>query len=99
MQTGRLTETRLSSDSRSVMLYDFQTRKWSKWYSASDGMVSYPSWSSDSRSLYYFHNLASGHATMRRVRLGKSDGEIIADLSGQSRYGEKWGAWSGVTSD
>ncbi len=88
----------LTSDSKSIVLYDLATQKWSTWYSATDGMVSYPAWSADSRAVYFLTAMMD-HPTMRRLPLGGNNPEMIADLTGEHRYGDRWGSWSGVAPD
>ena len=86
----------LSADSKTIWLYDFRNQQWSKWLESADEAVGYPSWSSDGASVYYTSYLTQRPAEWR-LRLGTSKPEMTADLTGQQRYGERWGAWSGVT--
>jgi Tol biopolymer transport system component len=88
----------LSSDSKSIWLFDFASRQWSKWFELTDGSAGYPSWSNDGRSIYFSTYLTRNPA-MWRLAVGSAKAEMIADLTGQQRYGERWGAWSGVTPD
>src|SRR5262249_54005217 len=43
----------LSLDFKSVMLFEFQTQKWTTWAREAAGSVSYPTWSKDSKYLYF----------------------------------------------
>jgi eukaryotic-like serine/threonine-protein kinase len=88
----------LSADSRSIWLFDFRNQQWSKWFEPTDGSVGYPSWSNDGRSIYYTSYLTT-HPSTWRLAVGSAKAEMIADLSGQQRYGERWGSWSGVSPD
>jgi len=88
----------LAADSRSIWLFDFRNRQWSAWMEAKEGSVGYPAWAADSRSLYYTTYL-TGHASVFRLRLGSSRSELLADLTGEQRYGERWGSWTTVTPD
>jgi Tol biopolymer transport system component len=88
----------LAADSKSIWLYDFQTQQWSKWLESTEGSAGYPNWSADGHAIYYTSYLTP-HPAEWRLRLGTSKPEMMADLTGQQRYGERWGAWSGVTPD
>ncbi|HUJ33113.1 MAG TPA: protein kinase [Candidatus Acidoferrum sp.] len=88
----------LSSDSKSIWLFDFRSQGWSKWFEAKEGSVGYPTWSTDGRSVYYTTYL-TGHGSVWRVHLGTGRPEIVADLTGEQRYGERWGTWTSVTPD
>lgn len=88
----------MSSDSRNIVVYDFQTRQWSPWYATTNGSAGYPVWSPDSQSLY-FAAFMTGNPSQWRIRLGKHTAELVADLDGERRYGETWGVWTGVTPD
>ncbi len=88
----------LSSDSRSIVLYDFETRQWSTWYQTTNGFAGYPVWSTDSKTLY-FAAFMTGNPSEWRIRMGKHTAELVADLDGERRYGETWGVWTGVTPD
>ena len=43
----------LTPDYTKVMLFDFQTQKWTTWFTDAAGSVSYPQWSGDSKSIYF----------------------------------------------
>jgi len=82
----------LSTDNKKIVLYDFKTQKWSDWVTGL-GNVGLPIWTRDSKSLY-FDNLAGDHPGYRRVRLGDSHSEFVADLKDLRRS-----FWSGITPD
>jgi dipeptidyl aminopeptidase/acylaminoacyl peptidase len=84
-------------DSKRLMLYDFETQKWSEWLTDA-GNVSYGSWSSDSRYLYY-DNVVADNPTCRRVKLGEHHPEDLFSLSSLRRYNGIWGWWGGITPD
>jgi serine/threonine protein kinase len=88
----------MSSDSRQLFIFDLQTKKWSKWYEAKEGMLGYPLWASDSSSIY-FATYYTSRPSVQRVRLGENVSEMVFDLDGHARLGGYWGAWSGVTPD
>ena len=88
----------LSPDFTKVMLFDFQTHKWTNWLTESAGAVSYPVWSNDSKYLY-FDDLVTGEDTIRKVKVGESRAEQVFKLEGIERYAGPFGIWSGRTPD
>jgi hypothetical protein len=80
------------------MLFDFQTRQWSTWFTEPAGAVSYPMWSSDSKSIY-FDDLVTDEETIRQVKLGEDHTERVFTLQGIERYPGPFGLWSGRTPD
>ena len=88
----------LSPDFTKVMLFDFQTQKWSTWLTEAAGAVSYPVWSNDSKYLY-FDDLVTGEDTIRKVKVGESRAEQVFKLEGIERYAGPFGIWSGRTPD
>jgi len=81
-----------------VMLFDFDSRKWSKWLTEPAGAVSYPVWSADSTYLY-FDDLVTDEESIRRVKVGESQAERVFALQGIERYPGPFGLWSGRTPD
>ena len=88
----------LTPDFTKVKLFDFRTQKWSTWLTEPAGAVSYPVWSSDSRSLY-FDDLVTGEDTIRRVRVGEHRAEVFFKLDGIERYPGRFGLWAGKMPD
>jgi len=88
----------LSPDSRSLMLFDFNTQQWSVWLHAEDGTIGYPVWAKDGKSIYVerFH---SAEPSVHRLKLGESKSEIFLSWKDLRRFGGVWGAWSGVAPD
>jgi Tol biopolymer transport system component len=86
----------LSPDFTKVMLFDFQTQKWTTWLTEPAGAVSYPSWSEDSQYLY-FDDLVTDEESIRRVKVGESSAERVFKLEGIERYPGPFGLWSGRT--
>jgi serine/threonine protein kinase/Tol biopolymer transport system component len=80
-----------------LMLYNFQTEKWSEW-AADAGNVSYGGWSSDSRYFYY-DNAFADNPTCRRIRLGEHHPEDLFSLSSLRRYHGIFGVWGGLAPD
>jgi WD40 repeat protein len=88
----------LSRDFTKVMLFDFETKKWSTWFVDAAGSVSYPTWSSDSKYLC-FDDLYTGEEAIRRVKLGEDRAERVFTLPGIDRYMGPYGLWAGQAPD
>jgi Tol biopolymer transport system component len=88
----------LSLDFTKVMLFDFQTQKWSTWFTEPAGSVSYPQWSSDSQYLS-FDDMVTDEETIRRVKLGEDHAERVYALPHIDRYLGPWGYWVGQAPD
>jgi Tol biopolymer transport system component len=85
-------------DSKKLMIYDFETEKWSDWLSEA-GAIGFMNWSPDSKCLYY-DNTFTEHATFRRIRVGSIRSELVNDLKNLRRYAAPLaGAWSGIAPD
>jgi eukaryotic-like serine/threonine-protein kinase len=94
---GRYLAAIVAEGSHKLMLYDFQTQKWTEWLSNADN-VNYPYWSSDSRYIYYDNFVDSPKC--HRVKIGENHPEELFSLSGLSRFlGGAWGTWSGMAPD
>ena len=88
----------MSPDYTKVMLFDFQTQKWSTWFTEAAGSVSYPTWSSDSKYLY-FEDLVTDEDAIRRVKVGEDHTEHVFTLRGIERYMGPYGFWVGQAPD
>ena len=88
----------LSVDFTRLMLFDFHMQKWSPWLVEPAGAVSYPSWSADSRYLY-FEDLVTGEDSIRRIKVGKNEPESVFVLQGLDRYPGPFGLWNGRAAD
>jgi Tol biopolymer transport system component len=88
----------LSPDFTKVMLFDYQTGKWTTWLTEPAGAVSYPVWSADSKYLY-FDDLVTDEESIRRVKVGARRPERVFKLEGIERYPGPFGLWSGRTND
>lgn len=88
----------LSIDFTRLMLFDFQAKKWSPWLIEPAGAVSYPSWSADSKYLY-FEDLVTGKDSIRRIKVGKDKPESVFLLENLERYPGPLGLWNGRTPD
>jgi Tol biopolymer transport system component len=88
----------LSTDLTKVMLFDFNSQKWSNWLTTAAGVMNYPTWSADSEYLYY-DDLVTGEDTIRRVKVGENQAERVFTVEGIDRYLGRLGIWSGRTAD
>lgn len=88
----------LSPDNTTLMLFSFDTQKWSTWLKESAGTVSYPVWSADSKYLY-FDDLVNDAEAIRRVKVGGTEPEKVFLLGSLERYPGALGPWSGRTPD
>jgi Tol biopolymer transport system component len=87
-----------TSDSSKLLIFDFKTQKWSDWISE-PGSIGFLNWSQDGRYLYY-DRAYTDHPTFRRVKVGQTTSEQIADLKGLLRYSSPaYGSWSGIAPD
>ena len=84
-------------DVKKLVLYDFKTQKWSDWVTDPDTLA-YPSWTGDSRYVYYDH-LNADHPSCRRVMVGVNHPEDIFSLQGLRRYLDSGGSWAGMAPD
>ena len=82
----------LSADSKKLVLYDFESRKWSNWIN-DHGVVALPTWSRDG-DYVYFDILGGEHAGYHRIKVGATHSEFLVDLKGLHRS-----LWSGITPD
>jgi len=88
----------LSQDSSTLFLYDFAAKKWNKWLTER-GHVAYPTWSKDSKYIY-FDNFMTDHPTARRIKVGDTLSEELFSLSGLRRYtANPAGSWGGLSPD
>ena len=90
--------TALSPDSRSLMLFDFDTQKWSVWLHTDDGTIGYPVWAKDGNSIY-IERFYSAEPSVHRLKLGESKSEQFLSWKDLRRFSGVWGAWSGVAPD
>jgi len=84
----------ISVDSQRLLVFELATQKWTEVAKMSIG---YPSWSSDSKYLY-FDTFMSDPA-FYRVRIADHKLEKIANLRGLRRYWGDFGEWTGITPD
>ncbi len=88
----------LAPGNTALLIYDFETQKWSKWLSEPAGAVNYPMWSADSKYLY-FDDAVSGVESIRRVKVGESEPEALFEVATFERFPGALGPWSGRAAD
>jgi len=84
----------LTADYKALLLFDVQSQKWSHWVDEPKGVISFPAWASDSKSIYF-----TEQPDVRRVAVGASHSEVIANLQNLRLFRGRWGNWSGVSPD
>lgn len=85
----------ISTDSEKLVVYEVATEKWSE---VAQMPIGYPSWSHDSKYLYFDSGFGSDPA-FYRVRISDRKLEELADLKWVRRYWGEFGEWSGLTAD
>jgi Tol biopolymer transport system component len=83
----------MPEDSLSLVLFDFQTGKWSE---VLKGGTAYPNWSADGRYVYFLH--WPDNPAVLRVRMSDRKVERVADLKNLPITGV-WNAWLGLVPD
>jgi serine/threonine protein kinase/Tol biopolymer transport system component len=84
----------LENVSKKLLLYDFQSGKWSEWITEPDA-VGYPAWSSDSRSLDYW-----SVNKIRRIKLGDSRPQDLFSFDAMTIYfTPEFGPWNDSAPD
>jgi Tol biopolymer transport system component len=82
----------LTTDSTKLVLFNWKTQTWSDWITE-PGALGFPSWSQDGKYLYY--DVAfTDHQTFRRVRVGQTHSEQVADLKELLRRHRCTGTWA-----
>jgi serine/threonine protein kinase/Tol biopolymer transport system component len=82
-----------SADSMKLLLFDFQTQKWTELVR---GPMGWLSWSKDGRSVYVLHYKGGG--AVLKIRISDHEAEKIVDLS-NFITGGRYGGWLGVAPD
>jgi eukaryotic-like serine/threonine-protein kinase len=89
----------LSTDSTKLTLFNWKTQTWSDWVTEPRAFGC-PNWSADSEYLYYDTATFTDHQTFRRVKVGESHSELVADLKGLLRYAAPPAyGWTGLAPD
>jgi len=84
----------LSTDTKTLLLFDLQSRRWTTLATANFG---YPAWSRDSQYIY-FDTLGEG-AAFSRIRIRDRKVEQIVSLQNLPRKVGAFGPWSGLAPD
>ena len=88
----------LSSDLKSLLIFDFPTQKWSDWVTE-PGLVNYPAWSQDSSYVYY-ENEFKEDRSYHRVKVGQTHSEFLFATKDLKQFqGAGFGSWSGLGLD
>jgi hypothetical protein len=82
-------------DSLKLMLFDFTTQKWTELASL---FVAYPTWSRDSRYVY-FDGILDNQESYFRAQVSSGKLERIFSLNGFQAAGGAFGNWSGLAPD
>jgi Tol biopolymer transport system component len=88
----------MSPNGTDMMLFDFNTQKWTTWLKEPAGAFSYPVWSADSRYLY-FDDFVTGAEAIRRVKVGATEAELVFEIGNLERYPGALGPWTGRAAD
>ena len=80
----------MNSDSRVLMLFDWQTQKWQELARVTMG---FPNWSENSDYVYFLHE--ENEPSVMRVRLNDHKVERVADLKNFRQAGY-WNVWLGM---
>jgi len=83
----------MPANSLSLVLFDFQTEKWSE---LSKGSSAFPNWSADGRYVYFLQ--WPGNGAVLRVRVIDREVESVADLKNLPITGY-YGIWLGLAPD
>ncbi len=86
----------LSTDSRTLMLYDWETGKWSEWLKE-PYQISFPRWAADSKSIVF--DALYPDPSFRRIRIGETKSELFVETKDLKIFRGLWGAWTGIAPD
>jgi serine/threonine protein kinase len=94
---GRFLAAVVGADQTKLMIFDFQTQRWSDWTKTA-AVTGFLSWSQDGKYLY-FDTLFTDKPVFGRLKVGQTQFEPIVDLKGINRYFGPFGLWSGIAPD
>jgi Tol biopolymer transport system component len=84
----------LSEDYKALLRFDVATQKWTKWVEEPNGLISFPAWSWDSKSLCYMNV-----SEYRKVAVGENRSTMVASLKNVALLHGQWGTWATVAPD
>lgn len=76
-----------------IKLFDIQTQRWTPL--VEKAYTGFPTWSSDSRWLYYWSRDSTGNTGIFRVRIPGGKRELVVSLKG-IHTGGWWNDWMGL---
>lgn len=85
----------ITDDSSKMMLFDWTTKQWQELVNL---YIGYPTWSHDSRYIYFDTDLSDDSA-FYRVRISDHKLERLFSLKGTRRFWGAFGPWTGLTPD
>jgi Tol biopolymer transport system component len=86
-----------TNDEAELVLYDVAREQWTV---LAKMRADYPSWSADSRFVYFVTVAESGSAVIDRVSIATRSPELVASLAESDRaIDDVWGQWAGVMPD
>jgi len=88
----------ITTDSRSLMLFDRSTAQWTQLVHRANTLVAYPSWSHDGRYVY-FDGVVPEDPALFRVRVSDRKLEQVLSLKGVRQYWGEAFEWSGLAPD
>jgi DNA-binding winged helix-turn-helix (wHTH) protein/Tol biopolymer transport system component len=88
----------LSGDSEQLALFDFTTQKWSV---LATQTIGYPSWSRDSKYVFFDDTALTADPAFYRVRVSDHALQRVASLKNIRQFATEWpfGAWTGLAPD
>ncbi len=94
---GRFLVAVVGADQTKLMIFDFQTQRWSDW-TKTPAVTGFISWSRDGKYLY-FDTLYTDKPVFSRLKIGQAQIEPLIELKGINRYFGPFGLWSGIAPD
>jgi eukaryotic-like serine/threonine-protein kinase len=86
----------LSTDSKTLMLFDWQIGKWSEWLKEPYPVL-FPRWAVDSKSIVF--DAVYPDPSFRRIRIGETESELFVGTKDLKIFRGMWGAWTGLAPD
>ena len=88
----------LAADSDQLTLFDFAAQKWSTLVRRTIG---YPSWSKDSKYVFFDDTSFTGDPAFYRVSISDHNLQRVVSLKDVRQFAAEWpfGSWTGLTPD